>query len=293
MARYVYVATLLTCLPSIATISSPAHARTIQETGVAAEFDDQGKTKSELCAAARRDAERKVPRNAKNVKYTAPVFTGRTLHGRPGHNCIVYVSFDPPAASNDDNPFARPYQLPSTQPGPSAPNVTPRTAHSAAISELSSQCKSQLKALIVGSEAKDRDKVHAAYAALRTQCDEGIRKLAQAANARLPERRLSSRASSALAAAMNRQPSQSTFNSGDRSGSPNGGSRPASNSAPAYDIDEVIELGIGILGLLNGVASLQPSRAATTVRQPTNTSGRNAPPPTPAPPNKPSKITGN
>lgn len=166
------------------------------------------------------------------------------------------------------------------------------TAQSVAISELSTRCKSQLEALLVGTQKKDREKVHAAYAALRAQCEDGIRKLAQAAKTRLPERRLSSRASAALAAAMNRQPGQSPSASGDRSGS-----RAAANTAPAYDIDEVIELGIGILGLLNGVANLQPNRPvfnvpAPAVRQPTNSSGRSAPPPSPAPRNRPSTITG-
>ena len=160
----------------------------------------------------------------------------------------------------------------------------PSTPQIKAVTDLPPECRSQLSALLDGAQKKDGGKAHAAYAALRAQCEDGIRKLAQAANAHLPERRLNSRASAALAEAMNRQPGQTTFSSGTSSG----GSRHAANNVPAYDVDEVIDLGIGILGLLNGAAGLQANRAVRdgqtpAVRQPTSTYGQGAAPPYQAP----------
>jgi len=71
---------------------------------------------------------------------------------------------------------------------------------------------------------------------------------------------------------------------------------PPTISMPDVDLDEVIDLGIGVLGLLNGIAGLQANRPVyaptPTVRQPTNTYGQSPPPPNPAPRNRPSTITG-
>jgi hypothetical protein len=99
---------VLASLLLILTIVSTAHARHIEETGLGAGFDEEGKTIDDICREARKDAERKVPRGAKNVKYTRPVFTGVTVSGKHGHNCLVYVSFD---TNNQDDDGANPYKL--------------------------------------------------------------------------------------------------------------------------------------------------------------------------------------
>lgn len=77
---------------------------------------------------------------------------------------------------------------------------------------------------------------------------------------------------------------------------PTSGLSPPKISMPDVDLDEVIDLGIGVLGLLNGIAGLQANRPVytptPTVRQPTSTYGQGAPPPYQAPRNRPSTITG-
>ena len=65
---------------------------------------------------------------------------------------------------------------------------------------------------------------------------------------------------------------------------------------PDVNLDEVIDLGIGVLGLLNAAAGIQNSRPVYTptpvARQPTTTYGQPAPPPKQTQPNHQSTITG-
>jgi len=165
------------------------------------------------------------------------------------------------------------------------------TMQSAPAASLSVKCKSELNALLEGARKRDGGKAHAAYAALRADCDEAIRKLARDANARLPERRLSARASGALARAMSREalPEAGAGSSRDV-GNP--------QAQEAYNVDEVIGLGLDLLALLNGVAAAQasrsaPSPAASPAAQPRPTYGQGAPTPAyRAPRAKPSDITG-
>jgi len=161
--------------------------------------------------------------------------------------------------------------------------------------QLPDRCRVHLKALLDGAQAKNGGKAEAAYAALRAQCDAHIRKLAEAANARLPERKLNSRARGALAEAMNRQPGDAGLGRG--SGSSGRGPAQVAAAGPDYDVNEVIDLGIGILDLLNGAAALQSARTVPqaplpAVRPPTQAYGQGAPPPYQAPRNRPSDITG-
>lgn len=158
-----------------------------------------------------------------------------------------------------------------------------------AVATLSPKCRTELNALLEGAQKRDGGKAHGAYAALRAECDGAIRKLAQEASARLPERRLSARASDALARAMNKEgPSFPRGASAD-----NGGARPQET----YDVDEVIGLGLNLLGLLGNVARTQ-NRAVGNVSAPTVTPakptyGQGAPSPRyRAPRASPSDITG-
>ncbi len=84
------------------------HAYALEETGLAVAFDTEGKSQNALCREARQDAARKVPKGATNVRYGDPAFKGRTISGKPGHNCVVYVYFDRGNQSDDE---ANPYKL--------------------------------------------------------------------------------------------------------------------------------------------------------------------------------------
>ena len=102
MAKKMKMVGVLVSLLPILTFVSLAHARHIEETGIGQALDDEGKTMGDLCKEAQRDAERKVPPGAKDVRYTPPVFRGHTLHGKRGHNCLVYVFFETNKQAEED-----------------------------------------------------------------------------------------------------------------------------------------------------------------------------------------------
>ena len=106
------------CISALA-FSSHAYAGPNEETGMAAAFDDERKSSNDLCREAREDAQRKVPKGAKNVKYSEPVFKGQSLRGKPAHNCVVYVYFERGEPNNDDiNPYKLENQLTPPPPKP-------------------------------------------------------------------------------------------------------------------------------------------------------------------------------
>lgn len=152
-----------------------------------------------------------------------------------------------------------------------------------ALAAMSPQCRRDLNALLQNIDHRQSTQTEAAYIKLRAQCEEALRRLAQNADARLPERRLNDRARSALQQAMSRQPGQIAESVGDR------------RYDASYDIDEIIGLGLQLSNLLSGVAGIyalrNPPPMPATVRQPTGTYGQGAPL-KPAPRNRPSDITG-
>lgn len=152
----------------------------------------------------------------------------------------------------------------------------------AALSALSPKCLRQLNTLLENADNRDKDKANAAYITLLADCEAALRKLADEANARLPERRLSDRSRRALDLAMSRDPNKLAESVGDRR-----------YEAP-YNVDEIIDFGVQLGDLLGGFAGVYARRniLTATVRAPANSYGQGAPPPRPAPRNRPSTITG-
>jgi hypothetical protein len=112
-----------------------------------------------------------------------------------------------------------------------------------------------------------------------------MKKLARTAYADLPERRLSKRARSALDQAMGKSPDQVIAGIAEERRAPEA----------AYDTGEIIEFGLKLIGMLEGVAGIYapparpaqlppPAKAKATYGQGSPTK--------PAPHQKPSDITG-
>jgi hypothetical protein len=140
MTKKMKMAGILVSLLPVLTFVSPAHARHIEETGLGQAFDEEGKTQDDLCREARKDAERKVPRGAKNVKYSGPLFEGHSLNGKPAHNCVVNVSFDRYGRDDDE---ANPYKLENQLTPPPKPVQTKSKPKKKTLEELG--CPNGLK----------------------------------------------------------------------------------------------------------------------------------------------------
>jgi hypothetical protein len=156
-----------------------------------------------------------------------------------------------------------------------------------ALSALSGKCRAQLNALLEGANRKDGERAYMAYGALRAECDSALKQLARAAATKLPERRLSTRARSALDQAMGKNPEQVI-----------GGIAAERKPAEApYDMSEVLAFGGQMLNQLAGLPGIyvpptRPAQAAPT-RPRTTTYGQGAPTNLPkAPRQGPSDITG-
>jgi hypothetical protein len=130
-----------------------------------------------------------------------------------------------------------------------------------AVSALSAKCRAQLNALLEGANQSDGEKAYMAYGALRAECEAAIKQLARAASAELPERRLSTRARSALDQAMGKNPDQIIADlAQNRKG-----------EAP-YDTGEIIEFGLRLADVLGGIPGVYSSSGGRTAT-PTNNRG--------------------
>lgn len=104
--------------------------------------------------------------------------------------------------------------------------------------KLSPRCKALLNRLMKGADTGDKEALLSSYGQLRADCEAELQALAKAAESDLPERRLSPRASGALAKAMSSDPNKLIEAIPDRA------------YDASFDPGEVADFALGLLGAM-------------------------------------------
>lgn len=147
-------------------------------------------------------------------------------------------------------------------------------------SKLSPRCKALVNRMMQGADSGDREKLLSSYGVLRAECDRDLRALAAAADSDLPDRRLSPRASSALAKAMSSDPTRLIEAVPDRA------------DDAAFDPGEVADFALGLLGALPAMRGFYAPAARGAAASHAGGVYRNSGSAPRAPPSRPSTITG-
>jgi hypothetical protein len=115
-----------------------------------------------------------------------------------------------------------------------------------ALSQMSPQCRGELNQLLQGADSGDQAKAANAYGSLRGQCDPSLRSLAGIGGLGLPERIMTSRSQRLLDRAM----------AGDEGAVPGRAAEAAQAGGSSFDMGQVLDFGIALLGVMNGVAGV-------------------------------------
>ncbi len=146
--------------------------------------------------------------------------------------------------------------------------------------QLSPRCKALINRLMKGADTGDKEALLSSYGQLRAECETQLKALARAADSDLPERRLSPRASNALAKAMSSDPNKLIEAVPDR------------DYDAGFDPGEVADFALGMLGNLPSMRGFYTAAPRGLAASFTGGAYRATGSGYRAPPTRPSTITG-